>query len=155
MPVIHAPETEYAKEMRKWEANYTQFGPPGRPWGSKDGPGGEFPKMIYKGVRQADGTRTLEHFIVQNDDEQRNLQSRGYSLTQQDALDVLDREHTEHGALAAELNFEARRMSHKAAAEIDAAQQAHGVKHLPAVPHTPIKKRGRPVTIKTDDPTIA
>lgn len=141
MPVIHAPETAYAQEMRKWEAQYTQYGPPGRPYVYA-----EFPKLLYKGTRQSDGTRTLEHVKVHTDDEQRNMQSRGFCLTQELALDALDREHTEHGILAAELNFEARRMSAKAAAEIDAAQQAHGARHLPTMPEG--KKRGRPKKVE-------
>ena len=150
MPVVHAPETEYAKEMRRWEAHHTQFGPPGRPWGSPNGPGGEFPKMLYKGIRQADGSRVLEHFIVKSDDEQRNMQSRGYEVTQELALEALDKEHTEHGKLAAELNFEARRMSEGARAEIAAAQEAAGARHLPVIPETPKKRPGRPAKVKAE-----
>jgi hypothetical protein len=139
MAVVHTPESEFAKEMRKWEAHHTQYGPPGRPYTYV-----ELPRRLYTATRQADGTRTLEGFTVHTDDELRNMQSRGYCLTQQDALDALDREHTEHGKLAAELNYEARRMSAKAATEIDSAQAAYGAKHLPSMPETPIKKRGRP-----------
>lgn len=147
MPVIHAPESAYAKEMARWEAHYTQYGPPGRPWGSPNGPGGEFPKMIYKATRQPDGTRVLDNFIVQNLDEQRNMESRGYHDGQQLALDALDREHTEHGKLAAELNAEARKMSPQAAQEIAAAQEAHGLRHMPTMPEAPKKRRGRPAKV--------
>lgn len=150
MPVVHAPETEYAKEMRRWEAHHTQFGPPGRPWGSKNGPGGEFPKRIYKAVRETDGTRKLEGYTVQNELEQQNMLSRGFCLSQEAALEALDQEHTEHGKLAAEINYEARRMSDGARAEIEAAQQAAGARHLPVIPETPKKRRGRPARIKAD-----
>lgn len=140
MGVVYAPETAYAQEMRKWEAHHTQYGPPGRPWSDKNGPGVEFPKRLYKATRAADGTRTLEGFTVNNDDEQRNMQSRGYHEGQDKALEALDQEHTEHGKLAAELNYEARRMSPKAAEEIDQAQQAYGARHLPTMPEKPKRK---------------
>jgi len=143
--------TPYAEEMRKHEAYPTEFGQGMRPYVYR-----EFPKMLYKAVRATEGAGIVyEGFTVQNDDEQRNMQSRGYAVSQQDALDDLNREQTEHGKLAAERNFEIKhnRISEKAAAEVRAHEQEHGATHMPVVPHTPVKRRTRgpnkpkPVTV--------
>lgn len=147
MPVIHAPESAFAQEMRKWEGQYTQYGPPGRPYN----PNIKYPTRMYKATRQADGTRTLEGMTAADEHERRNLESRGFVYGgQQAAIDALDQEQTEHGKLAAEINFEARRMSDGARAEVEAAQEAAGARHLPAIPTTPTKRRGRPAKVKAD-----
>ena len=87
----------------------------------------------------------FDHTTVGDEDEQRNMQSRGYCLTQELALEALRDEHTEHGKLAAERNYEIAkgRISEKAAAEVRAAEEAHGAKHLPVVPETPIRPRAK------------
>lgn len=128
--------SEYAKELCKHEALHTKYGPPGRPYVHA-----EFPKRLYKAVRGDKGIE-FEGFTVHNDDEQRNMQSRGYALSQPDALDALHREQTEHGKLAAERNYEIDRgrLSERAAAEVRAAEAAHSG-HLPEVPEKPIRKR--------------
>ena len=138
--IVIPPGSAYAKEMCLHEATFTQFGAPGRPFVYR-----EFPKRIYKAVRGESGV-TLDGYTVNDEDEQRNMQSRGYSLTQQDALDALEREQTEHGKLAAERAWEVAhgRLSARAAEEVAAAEQAHGARHLPAVPETPIAPRKKP-----------
>ncbi len=133
--------SEYAKEMRKHEALPTTYGQPGRPYVRQ-----EFPKRLYKAARRESGSGIdFEGFTVNDEDEQRNMQSRGYALSQQDALDALNRQNTEHGKLAAERNFEIAkgRISERAATEVRAAESEH-TGHLPEVPRTPIRKRGRP-----------
>lgn len=133
-PSIIIPQnTPYAEEMRKHEAQHTQFGPPGRPYVFR-----EFPKMLFRG-------RDGEHCTVQDEHEQRNMQSRGFCLTQEAAIEAADREHTEHGKLAAERNWEIKhgRISEKAAAEVRQAEAEHGARHLPEVKETPIRRRGR------------
>ena len=47
---IHTIDSAYAKEMRKHEANYTEYGPPGRPYQFR-----AYPTMMYKADRR-DGT---------------------------------------------------------------------------------------------------
>jgi hypothetical protein len=106
----------------------------------------EFPKRIYKAVRGERGV-TFEGFTVNDDTELQNMQSRGYCVSQELAQAALLKEHTEHGKLAAERNYEAKhgRLSERAIAEMRAAEDAHGATHLPMVPETPIKRRpGRP-----------
>jgi hypothetical protein len=137
--------------MRRHEAYPTQFGPPGRPYQYA-----EFPKMLFKGERGDKGPAIAERCVVNNEDEQRNMQSRGFYVTQQAALDALAKEHLEHGQLAAERNYEIAkgRISEKAAQEVRSAESEHGARHLPMVPETPIKRRGRP-SKRTIDPVSA
>lgn len=139
--IVIPQNTPYAEEMRKHEAFPTEFGRGERPYVYR-----EFPKRIYKAVRSESGGVGFEGFTVHDEHELRNMQSRGYSVTQADAMAALEREQTEHGKLAAERNWEAKhgRLSEGAIAEMRAAEAAHGARHLPEVPETPIKRRGRP-----------
>jgi len=150
MGVVWTPESEHAKEMRRWEAHHTQYGPPGRPHEYRP-----YPAAMYKAERLADGTRRILPMQTAKDEqEQRNFESRGYVAGgPQAALDECDRIHIrEAGKLAAEREFSKRRMSAKARAEADAAEAAHGARHLPDVPETPIKRRGRKPKIETPEP---
>ena len=133
--------SEYAKEMRKHEATHTQWGAPGRPYTYR-----EFPKRLYKAVRDEKGGVTFEGFTVNDEHEQRNMQSRGFSLSQTDAITSLERDQAEHGKLAAEREWQIQhgRHSERAVDEIRAAEAAHGAQHLPDVPETPIRRPGRP-----------
>jgi hypothetical protein len=140
--------TEYAKEMRKWEAVHTKWGAPGRPYAFH-----EFPKAMYR-FKQEPGKGIVkdELHIVNNDEEQRNMESRGFHASQEAAMAAVEREHIEHGKLAAEREYEVRhgRLSEGAVREVRAAEEVHGARHLPEVPSTPIKKRGRPVKLKPE-----
>lgn len=141
-PAIVIPQnTEYAKEMRRWEAQHSAFGAPGRPYEYQ-----EFPKMLFK-AKQGDGI--AERVIVNDAHEQRNLQSRGFHETQEQALAAVRQDQLEHGKLAAERNYEIQhgRLSERAAAEVRAAEAEHGATHLPEITETPIRKRGRPAKV--------
>ena len=137
--IVIPQNTPYAQEMRKHEAFPTEFGRGERPYVYR-----EFPKRIYKAVRGERGV-TYEGFTVNDDTELQNMQSRGYFLTQELAQSALLKEHTEHGKLAAERNFEIKhgRISEKAAAEVRAHEAEFGARHMPEVPATPIKRRTR------------
>lgn len=140
-PSIVIPQnSEYAKEMRRHEAHHTSYGPPGRPYVFQ-----EFPKRLYRAMRGEHGPE-FEALTVASADEQRNLQSRGFALSQTEALTALDREQTEHGKLAAEREWQIQhgRHSERAVEEIRAAESEHGARHLPSVPETPIRRVGRP-----------
>lgn len=133
--------TEYAKEMAKWEAFPTQWGGAGRPFAFH-----EFPKALYRFKYEAgQGIVKDEMHVVNDEHEQRNMQSRGFHLTQEDAIAAINKAHTEHGKLAAEREWEIQhgRISPLAAAEVRSAEAAHGSTHMPVVPETPIKRRGR------------
>lgn len=130
--------SEYAKEMRKWEAHHTKYGPPGRPYVYRD-----FPKMLYKCEHVAgEGIKVVDKYLVNDEDQERNLNSRGF-YTLKDAHERAEKQQTEFGRLAAERNYEIAkgRISKKAAAEVRAAEAEHGARHLPVVEEKP--RRGR------------
>lgn len=142
MPMVLPPETEYAKEMRKWEAFHTQFGPPGKPYVKHD-----YPTRMYKCERQSDGKRTFEGVTANDEHEQRNLESRGFVRGgQQAALDALEKIELTHAELHAEMNFEARRMSENAQIEYHAAEATAGARHIATVPEKPKRKYVKKVT---------
>lgn len=139
MPVVHTPESEYAKEMRRWEAHHTQFGSPGRPYTFQ-----AYPTRMYKATRQSDGSRTFEGFTANDEHERRNLESRGFVVGgQQAALDALEAIEKAHAELAAEINYEQRhKLSEHASAEVEQARHEYGeARHMPVVPETPRPRR--------------
>lgn len=141
MPVEHGSESNYAKEMRRWESHHTKFGPPGRAYTFQ-----EFPKRLYKAEHvSGKGIEIVDAQTAADEQAERNLLSRGFHFGQQAAIDAIRDEQTVHGTLAAERNWEIQhgRLSEKAAAEVAAAEAEHGAKHLPMVPETPIKRRVR------------
>lgn len=144
--VVITPDSGYAKEMVKHEAVHTQYGPPGRPYVFR-----EFPKRLYKAAQvPGKGIQIVDAHTVNDDHEERNLLSRGFCFGQDAAIADVERQHTEFGRLAAEREYEIRhgRLSEKAVSEVRVAEEAHGARHLPTVPETPIpatqRKRGRP-----------
>src|SRR5215471_16443250 len=142
-PTIEIPQSSnYAKEMRKHEAHHSRYGAPGRPYVFR-----EFPKLLYKCARVDGRIQVTEKFEVGDADQERNLNSRGFFELKK-AYDVIEREQTEHGILAAEREYAIQHGKHskKAVSEIRAAEAAVGSVHLPDVPETPIsthRKRGR------------
>ena len=73
--ILWSPDSDYAKERRKWEAQHTQFGPPGRPFVYA-----EYPLMLYRAKRRPEGGKDpiLENFTVEDEQQERNMQSRGW-----------------------------------------------------------------------------
>ena len=128
------PSTEYAKEMRRWEAYPSQWGPAGKPYKFAD-----FPKMLYKASQGA----AMDTCIVNSEEEQRREEDKGFASTQERALELLNREHRNAGIAAAERNFEIEkgRISERAAAEVRQAEAEHGATHLPEVKEQPKRKR--------------
>lgn len=144
MPVRWAPESEYSKERVKWEAYPTELGPPGRPFQFYP-----YPMMLHKGGRRDGMTPDIvDSQIATTDLERANLLSRGFCESPVDALAAFHAEELEHAKLAAERNWDVKnRLSAKAGAEVAAAEAGHAG-HLPTMPHTPLKKRGRPAKQK-------
>ena len=142
-PSIDIPQsTEYAKEMRKWEAHHSRFGAPGRPYVYR-----EYPKMLHRCERVNGKIEPVDQYIVNTEDEERNLNSRGF-YPLQEAYDRIAREQTEHGILSAEREYAIQHGKHSEGAirEIRAAEAEAGSVHLPNIPETPIpahRKRGR------------
>ena len=142
MAVEFGVESNYAKESRKWEAHHGKFGAPGRPYTFQ-----EYPKRMSKAERvPGKGIQIVDAQTANDIHEERNLQSRGFYMGQDVAIQAIEHEQLEHGTLAAEREYEIQhgRLSEKAAAEVRAAEAEHGATHLPMIPETPIKKCGRP-----------
>ncbi len=140
MPVEYGRDSNYAKEMRQWEASNSEFGPAGRPYTFLD-----YPKMLYKAERTAEkGVVITESKVVHDSDEQRNMESRGFHFGQDAAIQAITvDEQRLHGTLAAEREWEIQhgRISEKATAEVRAHEADHGARHLPMIPETPIKRK--------------
>lgn len=142
MGVVHSQDSGYAEEMRKWESQHTQYGPPGRPYTYQP-----FPTRMYKAGRNAHGKIViLDAQTAGDEDEQRNLESRGFMVGgQAAAIEACEQQELEIAKLAAERNYEIAHGKHSegAIAEVRAAEAAAGARHLAEIPETPIKKRGR------------
>lgn len=142
MPVEFGSESNYAKEMRRWETHHTKFGPPGRQYTFQ-----EYPKRMYKFKRSDETGKGIvvdEAFDANDIHEERNFLSRGFYASSQEAYDAVLKEQTEHGILAAEREYAIKhgRLSESAVKEVRAAEAEAGARHLPDVPEKP--RRGRP-----------
>lgn len=142
MSVLYAPETEYAKERVKWEAQTTEMGVGKRPYEYR-----EYPCRLYKAGRPENGMG--KHVIVEEleaaaEKDFENWRHSGFRKTPLEAIQYLDDLQTECATLAAELNFEQKnRLSENAAAEVEQARAEHSgpSRHMPSVPVTPIAPR--------------
>jgi hypothetical protein len=141
MAVIVAPGTKYSEEVLKHEFDDFRIGTER----GKRGPRvfQEFPKMVYKAGRNGVGKiEILEHFVVGDAHEQRNLESRGFCETQEGALEAFQAEDRDLAKLAANRAYQERTMSDAARAEAQAYELAQD-DHVAEIPVAP-KKRGRP-----------
>ncbi len=140
MSVLWSQESPYAVERRKWETTHTEFGPPGRAPNFT-----EFPQMLYRAKRPPQGGAQplLEHCIVDDEDQRRNMQSRGFVIGPDHAVQMLEQQEREIATLAAERNFLEARMSPKARAEAVAVDDTT-IQHVPEIPRTPIHRKGWP-----------
>ena len=153
MGLLLGPETEYAKEMRKWESFPTQYGPPGRTYRFQ-----EFPKRLYRAEHQVGkGIVIADAQTAADEHEERNLLSRGFVFGQDKAIEAAERQQTDYGKLAAEREWEIQhnRLSERAVSEVRAAEADYGTRHLPAVPEQPIRRKaGRPKkAVETVEPS--
>ena len=141
----------YAAEICKWEANYTQFGPPGRPFEQRD-----YPMMLYKARRPVQGERAefcklkidgfevgnivLEHVIAETEDHVPSQESMGFGLGGPlGAVERMVKLEKWMATAAAERADTDRKMSVKAQAEA-AVHDERTIQHLEAIPETPIKR---------------
>lgn len=144
MPVLHSPDSAYAQERVKWEAERSEYGAAGRRYVRHD-----FPMMMHKAgrVTSPGGAPQIdETHIVESDVERQNMLSRGFRDTPLEALAVLHQADQDHAELHANRVFNDQGMSDRAKAEADRADAASG-DHVPAVPVTPIKPKAA-VTVK-------
>jgi len=142
MAILISSESEYGKELWKWEHTQaeTMENHPEvrgmRPVGFQP-----YPAMMYKATQQ--NPWRFEQHVVNSELEQRNMESRGfYAGGQQVAADAFKASEQALAVAAAERNYQDRNMGEKARAESDRAEQASSV-HLGEIPRTPVKKRVR------------
>lgn len=143
MSVMYPPETEFAKERIKWEAQQTQMGPGLRPYVFRP-----YPAMMFKAGRPENGLGAhviTETKIAESEQEATNFRHEGFRATPNEAIDDLNAQQLEFARLAAELNGEQRhKLSERASAEVEVARSKHKATisgHLPSVPVTTIKPR--------------
>jgi hypothetical protein len=138
MAVLYAPDSAYAQERVKHEAQYTPMGPGLRPYVKRD-----YPMMLHKAGRPENGMgadEIRESCVVDSERERARQEHEGFRATPLEALEAFAAQQFEIAELAAERNFHERRMSPKAQAEAEAANEAAGG-HLAAVPVTPIRRQ--------------
>lgn len=176
MGIRHDQTSAYIQERRKWEIRPTVVDAqwissqiidgvkragfmdgtyiepiPIEQGGHANWPYQEYPRWVFK-AKRADGGPVVDvlnggGMIVHTEQEHHREKNRGWCDTQEEAIAAIRQEDREWAKLAAERNHEVRRMSPKAQAEVAAVDEANS-NHVPVIPETPIKKRGRPAKIK-------
>jgi hypothetical protein len=156
MPIVYTQESEYAKELAKWEQWPTLLAPtPGRPYQPRP-----FPQMLYKAVRlpngqpgcflpmtsvhdeQAEAFAKRCQLTVENESQAREAYKDGWRATVADALEAYEQQQQAIGDAAAEVAAAAQRMSARAQDELRAADAATADHVTDIQPRK--KPRGRP-----------
>jgi hypothetical protein len=137
--VIYSPESGYAKERVKWEAQGSEMGPGLKPYVYQ-----EYPVMMYLAgipAGEVGAPRIIQHMVIADETQANNMASRGWRNHPLEALKAYDAQKLEEAKLAAEIEYEVKnRLSPNAAAEVRAAQDEHDG-HLPSIPETAIRHR--------------
>ncbi len=136
---IHTIDSAYAKEMRKHEANYSQFGPPGRPHTFR-----EYPTMMYRAGRLDHGPiGILDAQVAESEAERSNLESLGFVHGGQgEAIKAFEKQQLEYATIAAARNYEDRNMGDKAKVE-SAWVESTNTEHIPAIPEGTMDRKLR------------
>jgi hypothetical protein len=148
MGIQRSQEDSWTREMRKWEqrpvlVNGTYIEPiPFAEGGRGGAPHQEYPKMLVKADYVNGTAQMVDYVIVKNEGEELLQLGNGWSLTQQDAIENIAKRQLELATLAANRAHNDRWMSDKAKAEA-AAYDETKAEHVPAIPETPIKPRGK------------
>lgn len=147
MGIQHSQASAFVKEMQKWESRPVMIGDtmimpiPHDQGGRMNHPFEEYPKMLYRAEAFDGGPKINDSCIVKDESEERLQLGRGYSVSQEAAIDRVRAGQTELATLAANRAFSDARMSPKARAEAAEVDETT-VAHLPAIPETPIRKAG-------------
>lgn len=141
MPVVVVPGTPHAAEVLKWEYDTFQIGEDRGQRGPRLHV--EFPKMLYRADRDVrNKIAIVEQIVVGDEDEQNRLQSRGFRVDANQAIDAAEAAERAVATLAANRAFTDRKMSPEAQAEAR-EYEASVPEHVAEVP---AKKPGRPRT---------
>ena len=159
MAIVHNPDSDYAREMEKWNQPTTNGG-----FGAARFE--EYPLMVFKAFKRENGrvmcgdplatvgdaegeafSRSCQ-LIVRNNDERDPAMADGWSVAPDKAIEKYELDMRSIAEVTAQRHFADQGLSDLAKAE---ATQADAATHeqVPAVPITPVKrKRGRPRKIK-------
>jgi len=146
------PESHYVQELAKWEQRPTDLvsasmlqalGKPLSP------PFQEYPKAMYRAKAATGGPAISGFILAANDVEEATLLSRGWSTSQEGAIERVHALDREIATAAAERAFAERRMSDQAKAEAAAIDESTPA-HVPVIPERPIRKR-RPYVRKAKE----
>lgn len=139
MAMLHNPDSEYAKEMAKWEAQHSVFGPPGKPYD----PNVKFPAMCYRIDSVKGGApEIVERREAHNETELANLRSRGFGNGAAEAMDAYTARHTAVAEAAANRAYTDRNISQPARREVEAFE-ASTMEHVAEIPEAK-RRPGRP-----------
>lgn len=151
--VRYSPASAHSKELAKWEMRPLPDGSvtqsminAARQAGVHHGTfeGGEFPKAMVKAEQTPQGIKLVDlHQSAHSEVEQRNLESRGYRMTADAAIALVEQQNYEVAEAAANRAFHDRRMTATAKREAEALDNSTA-RHLGEIPAAPIKRRGRP-----------
>ena len=155
MAIVHNPDSDYAREMEKWNQPTSNGG-----FGAARFE--EYPLMVFKAFKRENGrvmcgdplatvgdaegeafSRSCQ-LIVRNNDERDRAMDDGWSTAPDKAIEKFERDMQSIAEVTAQRHFADQGLSDLAKAE---AAQADAATHeqVPAGPITPVKrKRGRP-----------
>ena len=118
------------------------MGPGLRPYVKRD-----WPSWVYRAGALPEGGLDIVDSEQIDQHQFDRYRENGYRLTPLEALEALAAQQTEFATLAAEREYDKRKkLSPRAAAEVEAAEAAAGAQHLPTIEETPHGLRGEPVT---------
>jgi len=159
MAIVHNPDSDYAREVEKWNQPTNNGG-----FGAARFE--EYPLMLFKAFKRENGrvmcgdplatvgdaegeafSRSCQ-LIVRNNDERDRAMADGWSVAPDKAVKKFEHDMRLIAEVTAQRHFADQGLSDLAKAE---ATQADAATHeqVPAVPITPVKrKRGRPRKIK-------
>lgn len=150
MPVFHAPETPYGKELWKWDHYEDESSPiDASVKGVRKRAFQPFPAMLYRVVER--NPLKMEHEVAESSVQARLLEQRGFVTGgPAAALEAYDAQQREYAVLAANRAHGELRMSDKARAEA-VAYESETLTHTPEIPAQPVKRRrGRPSKAQTE-----
>jgi len=156
MGIVYTPDSDYAKELAKYEQWSTLLAPvPGRPYQYRP-----FPQMLYRARQLPNGQagcflptasiadEAAEAFarscqlIVHDADQARRAYLEGWRASVAEAVEAYEQRQQAIADAAAETAHAAQRMSARAQYELQQADQATH-QHVTDVPRPPRRKPGR------------
>lgn len=137
MGMVITPESEYGKELAKWNKPYVYE---------------RYPAMLYKAIRMDDdgqivvrGTEKINRqcqLVVHNEAEQSKAMEAGWRTNPVEAVEYLKSRDKQISTAAAHRNYEDRNMSEAARAEAE-AYEGDSPEHVAEIPEKPKKRRAR------------